>query len=154
MKKILIVRGATSADELKMFGLPMAQRFAESDEVIGISRDGKATTIKTKELSEISFVNGEAEIGEFAQLMDQVRHAYIQGHPDHPHLAHAFVGLWLFFWMGDSDGISPTAIELAGQSDMTGLRESARRFIASDFGAIIHRPSSMGTSGDFDPAAT
>lgn len=140
--KTLIIRGVANTDELRLLGLPIAAKFAEADIVIGVDIAGKATAIKSRDQMEVMFVEAQSQLGELAGILKEIHDAYIRAHPKDSHLAHAFVGMWLFFYIGDGEGIEPMPIEMMASGDIEGLRRSAERFVASDFGNKLAEPSS------------
>ena len=46
MKKILVIKGCLTTDELQGLGLPMAHRYSKADEVILIGDDGLGFVVK------------------------------------------------------------------------------------------------------------
>lgn len=155
MKSVLVVKGALIADDLQSFGLPMARRFAQADTVIGIDRDGHARAIKSRELFDVSFIDGESSLGEFATVLSEIKDEYERlADPKDRHFAHAYVGLWIFYWMGHGKAIAPLPIEMAGRGDIAQLRASARAFIEADFGRKLPGSDKIPVDGEADPAGT
>jgi hypothetical protein len=135
MKNVLVVRGATNADELQSFGLPMAKRFAQADVVIGIDRAGRANAIKSREQLDVSFLDADSKFTDAASVIREIKEVYeLRAKTGDVHLAHAFIGLWLFYWIGTGEKISPLPIEMMEMGDIEQFRESARGYIESDFG--------------------
>jgi hypothetical protein len=157
IKKILIVRGVESADDLRSLGLPIAQRFSESEIVIGIATDGKCRVFKHRAINtdqiSIIFVDGDSQIVEFSSIIRKIEDAYRKAHPDDSHLSQAFVGLWMFYWMGDGDRLI-LPIEMAERGDISMLQESAESFIASDFGNITPGMDMISADGESDASST
>jgi hypothetical protein len=135
----------------------MAKRFAEADLVIGIDRDGYVATIKSQGPDPViaTFVDGESNFSDVALIANEIKDAYAaQADPKDVHLAHAVVGLWLFYWINvDGTEISPTPIEMISHGATGRLRESAESFIAADFGRRA-TASRMADDGGADPAAS
>lgn len=157
IKNILIVRGVSSTDDLRALGLPMAQQYDEADVVIAVSSGGKSIALKNrgetnKDLLQVTFVDGDSQIVEFAKIINEVDKAYGDAHKDEIHLSQAFVGMWLFFWMGRGDEMKPTPIEMAQHGDIEGLRASARTFIESDFGNNVRAPDRISSDEVSDTA--
>lgn len=152
MDEVLIVRGVKDFDDLKRFGLPMANRVAESDIVIAIDASGNATAIKSREQMRIDFVDSDSKLGEISSIIGLIKDAYTQTHRDDARLAHAFVGMWLFYWVGGfGEEISPLPIEMIAAGDIERLRKSAQQYIDADFGNRADMISADGGS-DQTPA--
>ena len=158
IKNILIVRGVSSTDDLRALGLPMAQQYDDADVVIAVSSEGRAIALKNrgeadKDLLQVTFVDGDSQIVEFSKIVKEVEEAYRHAHPDEAHLSQAFVGMWLFFWMGMSDEMKPLPIEMAQRGDIESLRDSARSFIEFDFGNHVKAPDRI-SSDEVSDATT
>lgn len=150
MDRVLIVRGATTADSLRHLGLPMARRFADADMVIGIDLAGNATVMKARELIDASFVDADSQLGDLAQIFSMIKDAYIEkSPPQDAHLAHAIVGLWLFYWIGRGgrDDLEPLVMDMIARGDIERVRASALSYIEADFGRDLSPADKMQIDG-------
>lgn len=158
IKNVLIVRGVSSTDDLRGLGLPMAKQYDDADMVIAVSPEGKAHALKnrgeaTKDLLQITFVDGDSQIVELGKILREIEEAYRSAHPEDAHLSQAFVGMFLFYWMGLADDRLILPIEMVERGDIERLRESATKFIESDFGNKTRTPDRVSSDESPDPAA-
>lgn len=152
-EKIFIIKGAKTFDDLKAFGLPMADRVAKADIVIAIDEFGTSYVLKSRKEYAAEFMDGAEKMSELARLMRQMNDEYIAHRPPDDHrVSHAIVALWFFFWMPGA-GIVPTPIELAAAGDLKALRESAKSFIDADFGLNVGVRAKMPDDGETDATA-
>ena len=143
--KTLIIKGIDSTDELGMYGIALADKFANCDRVVFISKKGNSRVVKGSEdgasLTDLQFFDAEDHLGNFLLFLKKVKNAYETAHPETKDLAHAFVGQWVFNWnFVHDDG---RAIHRSGEFSVIGMMEdgkyglvekSADEFIEKDFG--------------------
>jgi hypothetical protein len=132
---VLIIKGATSTDELAPLGLYFAQRYADAEHVILVDDRGQSRQVKgiTETLAVVDLVELEAPLSILAAQARRLKETYERMHPTTPELAHSFVGIWLFYF-GLNESQGHTTIDYAEAGDVERIRRSADDFISSDFG--------------------
>ena len=137
MKRVLVVKGVREIDELKSFGMIMAERFKASDHVWFVDAAGHGREVKgsiDQDGTGLELFDADPLGPVVAAAMRRIMTAYEEQHEATSHLAHSFVGKWLFYFPARPEGW-PTVIEAIFNGDAKLVESSADLFIACDFGA-------------------
>lgn len=131
---VLIVRGVDNTDGLASLGLPVASRYENAHTVILVPDAAPARIVKGRESdwTNVRFIDADSRMDLVGGELQRVSDEYERAHPDHAHLAHAFVGLFLLYYYDQA--VRRRVIDMLRDGDARGVREAADRFIASDFG--------------------
>lgn len=139
IRRLLIVRGVRTTDDLQALGMPMAQRYDNADLVALIGADNKGLMMKgTKETMIVEFVDADPVVGRCMRAVRRVKDEAeaASGERDLEMSMTEIIGMFLYFWpvdMGSVDVVSD-AIE---QGDADAVEAAADAFIQADFGANL-----------------
>lgn len=129
----LIIKGASTTDDLSYYGVALASRYAAANTVILIDKDNKVNFVKGNNhpLERMDFMELEDSLNEFSLIIQKIFDAHRIAHPESFDLSRSFVANWLFTW---TFGTNKVTYEVMKTNEMDFLRESADDFIERDFG--------------------
>ena len=132
---MLVVRGASSTDDLGRLGLPLAERYQRADYVLLVPDDAPARAVKTPAGSpvDVTFVDADGRMSAVALILAEVRDAYVAKYPRSDHMAHIQVGMFLFYWVVDEPE-HRVVIDALSDGDVAAVRAAATHFVESNFG--------------------
>jgi hypothetical protein len=138
---VLIVRGASSADDLTGLGLPFAERFQRAKTVVLVPTRGMPCVLK-RELGRVEFVDIDGRMDKLARVFDMIFEIYLAEHPGEEDRAHERVGFFLFYCHLDRGESTPTRVlDLIFTGDIDGVGKCARGFIDSGFESAMLTPA-------------
>lgn len=146
---ILIVRGASSTDDLVMLGLLFAERYQRASSVVLISEKGPPRTVKGDPLR-VCFVDATSPSSRIAGVFDRIYAEVVRSDPEAERHAHEVVARFLFYTMIDEEPLVRRMVDLISDGDVGLLEKCAEQFIDSGFGAALVR---LSLDGDGSNAA-
>lgn len=154
VRKMLIVRGVSSTDDLEQLGLDMARRYSDADIVVFAGADGRGMVAKgAKETMLVEYIDAFPSLGRVATVMHRVKEAYsntatpIIGWDDE-----TAVGMFLYYWPIALDSVS-TVMDAIEAGDIESVERAADSFIASDFGMNLDALATLAADAQHDDAA-
>jgi hypothetical protein len=151
VRRMLVVRGVQTTDDLQALGLPMATEFAESDMVALIAEGGRGIMVKgAKETISVHFVDVDSRYqrctAAIYRVFQEARWARKPGGETH------IIGMFLFFWPVDPEHSQDVVYDAMAKLDADAVEAAAERFIASDFGQSLGNGATLSADGDRDAA--
>jgi hypothetical protein len=144
---LLIVKGASSTDDLADLGVPFAHRFQRAKTVVLVPENGLPRIVKGNHLS-VSFVDTDSRSSRVALVMNRIYRAYVEANPDREHIAHEVVGRFIYYTMADEVPLTRRMIDLIADGEIDLLERCVEQFIDAGFDLAL---ASIPRSGGDDP---
>lgn len=145
VRRMLVVRGVQTTDDLQALGLPMANEYAESDMVALIAEGGRGIMVKgAKETISVHFVDVDSRWQRCIAPLGIISHVASQsGISDWTPV----IGRFLFFWPVDPEHSMDLVYDRMVKLDYEAVELAADRFIATDFGATLSADGDRDAAG-------